>query len=207
LHCEKCLNTERRAACVATSGPSLGRKRPRRAAISGGRYRIPLAKTIAISGSIERKGSRTDTKVYARPKGRALPQWVICRHGQPKTGMSASPLKADIRASSQHVRYGPTGDIAGLALTLKRPPIGAASTCSVTPTSPSAKGAAHSVEASSSVRLSAAPLRNGILIPSPLLSGCRASFEVGPLGRPRLTWIPYRRCLWFLDRLGIRRCH
>ena len=30
----------------------------------GGRYRIPLAKTIAISGSIERKGSRTDTKVY-----------------------------------------------------------------------------------------------------------------------------------------------
>src|SRR5229473_1036899 len=43
----------------------------------GGRYRIPLAKTIAISGSIERKGSRTDTKVYgARPQGRALPQWV-----------------------------------------------------------------------------------------------------------------------------------
>src|SRR5258705_4841827 len=42
----------------------------------GGRYRIPLAKTIAISGSIERKGSRTDTKVYrARPQGRALPQW------------------------------------------------------------------------------------------------------------------------------------
>ena len=30
----------------------------------GGRYRIPLAKTIASSGSIERKGSRTDTKVY-----------------------------------------------------------------------------------------------------------------------------------------------
>jgi hypothetical protein len=43
----------------------------------GGRYRIPQAKTIAISGSIERKGSRTDTKVYdARPQGRALPQWV-----------------------------------------------------------------------------------------------------------------------------------
>ena len=34
----------------------------------GDRYRIPLAKTIAISGSKERKGSRTDTKVYgARP--------------------------------------------------------------------------------------------------------------------------------------------
>jgi hypothetical protein len=43
----------------------------------GGRYRTPLPKTIAISGSIERKGSRTDTKVYgARPQGRALPQWV-----------------------------------------------------------------------------------------------------------------------------------
>jgi hypothetical protein len=44
----------------------------------GGSYRIPLAKTIAISGSIERKGSRTDTKVYgARPQGRALSQWVV----------------------------------------------------------------------------------------------------------------------------------
>src|SRR6266436_4636220 len=44
----------------------------------GGRYRIRLAKTIAISGSIERKGSRTDTKVYgARPQGRALSQWVL----------------------------------------------------------------------------------------------------------------------------------
>jgi hypothetical protein len=32
--------------------------------VGEGRYRIPLAKTIAISGSIERKGSRTDTKVY-----------------------------------------------------------------------------------------------------------------------------------------------
>ena len=35
---------------------------------AGGGYRIPSAKTIAISGSIERNGSRTDTKVYgARP--------------------------------------------------------------------------------------------------------------------------------------------
>jgi hypothetical protein len=54
----KCLNTKRKAACVATSGPSLGRKRPRRAAIVGwgwGRYRIPLAKTIALSGSTERR--------------------------------------------------------------------------------------------------------------------------------------------------------
>jgi hypothetical protein len=34
---------EKKAACVAASGPSLGRKRPRRAAIAGwrGRYRIP----------------------------------------------------------------------------------------------------------------------------------------------------------------------
>ena len=45
---------ERKAACVATSGPSLGRKRPRRAAIAGA---LPhtLPKTIAISGSIERR--------------------------------------------------------------------------------------------------------------------------------------------------------
>ena len=39
--------------------PSLGRKRPRRAAIAGGeeggRYRIPVGKMNAISGSIERR--------------------------------------------------------------------------------------------------------------------------------------------------------
>ena len=48
------VHTKRKAACVATSGPSLGRKRPRRAAIAGA---LPhtLAKTIAISGSIERR--------------------------------------------------------------------------------------------------------------------------------------------------------
>src|SRR5258707_13146183 len=49
-------NKKERTAFVAKSGPSLGRKRPRRAAIAGWvgcRYRIPLAKTIAISGSIE----------------------------------------------------------------------------------------------------------------------------------------------------------
>ena len=33
--------TKRKAACVATSGPSLGRKRPRRAAIAWGCYRTP----------------------------------------------------------------------------------------------------------------------------------------------------------------------
>src|SRR5207253_5151521 len=50
--------TKRKAACVAASGPSLGRKRPRRAAIAGGGGgSLPhaLAKTIAISGSIERR--------------------------------------------------------------------------------------------------------------------------------------------------------
>ena len=48
------VHTKRKAACVATSGPSLGRKRPRRAAIAGA---LPhaLAKTIAIRGSIERR--------------------------------------------------------------------------------------------------------------------------------------------------------
>ena len=35
---------------------------------AGGSYRIPLAKTIAIGGSIECKDQGTDTKVYsARP--------------------------------------------------------------------------------------------------------------------------------------------
>jgi hypothetical protein len=58
-HCStrSALHTKK-AACVATSGPSLGRKRPRRAAIAGwgwGRYRITPPKTIAISGSIERR--------------------------------------------------------------------------------------------------------------------------------------------------------
>src|SRR4030081_3906981 len=50
---------KRKGRLRCTSGPSLGRKRPRRAAIAGwgvgGRYRIPLAKTISISGSIERR--------------------------------------------------------------------------------------------------------------------------------------------------------
>jgi hypothetical protein len=50
--------TKRKAACVATSGPSLGRKRPEEGSDSGSegtggsRYRIPIAKTIAINGSI-----------------------------------------------------------------------------------------------------------------------------------------------------------
>jgi hypothetical protein len=53
-----------KAACVATSGPSLGRKCPWEGSDSAGGYRILIAKTIAISGSIVRKGSRDDTKVY-----------------------------------------------------------------------------------------------------------------------------------------------
>src|SRR5712672_2023831 len=61
----------------------------------GGRYRIPLAKTIVISGSIERKGSRTDTKVYGvRPQGRALPQWVPKQTCRPVGSMSPLPLPA-----------------------------------------------------------------------------------------------------------------
>jgi hypothetical protein len=47
-------HTKRKAACVATSGPSLGRKRPRRAAIPGA-LTHSLAKMIAISGSIGRR--------------------------------------------------------------------------------------------------------------------------------------------------------
>src|SRR6266481_8524888 len=61
----------------------------------GGRYRISPAKTIAISGSIERKGSRTDTKVYGvRPQGRALPQWVPKQTCRPVGSMSPLPLPA-----------------------------------------------------------------------------------------------------------------
>src|SRR5690349_1664948 len=48
------LNTKRKAACVATSGLSLGRKRPWRAAITG--LPLTLVKAMATSGSIERKG-------------------------------------------------------------------------------------------------------------------------------------------------------
>ena len=55
-----------------TSGPSLGRKRPMRAAIAslrgqrGSRHRVPVSKTISISGSIARRWTwaskgRTDT--------------------------------------------------------------------------------------------------------------------------------------------------
>jgi len=62
-------STKGKAACVATSGPE---ETPKAGSDSewgrGVRYRIPLAKTIAISGSIERKGSWNYTKVYgARP--------------------------------------------------------------------------------------------------------------------------------------------
>ena len=39
-----------------------------------GRYRIRLVKTIAISGSIERKGSRNDTKVYVPDTSREMPR-------------------------------------------------------------------------------------------------------------------------------------
>src|SRR5712671_143477 len=71
----------------------------------GGRYRIPLAKTIAISGSIERKGSRTDTKVYgARPQGRALPQWVKRRNRSVTELSLPYPTTTDIRDVGHDVR-------------------------------------------------------------------------------------------------------
>ncbi len=70
----------------------------------GGRYRTPLAKTIAISGSIERKGSRTDTKVYgARPQDRALPQWVQRRNTRKEQMISAYPLRTDITKRERYV--------------------------------------------------------------------------------------------------------
>jgi len=70
----------------------------------GGRYRIPLAKTIVISGSIERKGSRTDTKVYgARPQGQALPQWVQKATFPQVSGMSALLPKPDVAHLRVHV--------------------------------------------------------------------------------------------------------
>jgi hypothetical protein len=48
------MGAKRKAACVATSGPSLGRKRPKEGSDSAA---LPhaLAKTIAIGGSIERR--------------------------------------------------------------------------------------------------------------------------------------------------------
>ena len=79
----------------------------------GGRYHIPLAKTIAISGSIERKGSRTDTKVYgARPQGRALPQCVKTGKAQCEHMFSAVHPITDIAKILRHVRFVPTVDIA-----------------------------------------------------------------------------------------------
>src|SRR6476661_2110262 len=44
--------TKRKAACVATSGPSLGRKRPRRAAIAKRALPHTLAKMIAIAAQL-----------------------------------------------------------------------------------------------------------------------------------------------------------
>jgi hypothetical protein len=58
LENDKGVHTKRKAACVATSGPSLGRKRPKEGSDSGMgmgvRYRIGLAKTIVIRASIAR---------------------------------------------------------------------------------------------------------------------------------------------------------
>ena len=62
---------ERKAACVATSGPSLGRKRPRRAAIAewggGGRYRIPYLSRSRSAAQLnvgKRRASKGVTERY-----------------------------------------------------------------------------------------------------------------------------------------------
>jgi hypothetical protein len=89
------------AACVATSGPSLGRKRPRRAAIA---RTLPhtLSKTIAISGSSHLNGSRTDTKVYGAHPNRV--------HGVTRESPPTSPMRlkalpaADVGAASCNCR-------------------------------------------------------------------------------------------------------
>ncbi|MET4122043.1 hypothetical protein ABIB85_008510 [Bradyrhizobium sp. JR1.5] len=51
-------HTKREAACVATSGPSLGRKRPRRATIAGS-YRIPLARRSRSAAQLNVRGDGT----------------------------------------------------------------------------------------------------------------------------------------------------
>jgi hypothetical protein len=62
---------ERKAACVAASGPSLGRKRPRRAAIAawggGGRYRIPYLSRSRSAAQLnvgKRRASKGVTERY-----------------------------------------------------------------------------------------------------------------------------------------------
>src|SRR6202795_1865085 len=78
----------------------------------GGRYRIPLAKTIAISGSIERKGSRTDTKVYgARPQGRVLPQCVKRRYRQANAPSLLYSQRVDIGDGRCDVGFVPEATI------------------------------------------------------------------------------------------------
>jgi hypothetical protein len=63
----KKICTQKKGRLRCHKRPKSREETPKEGNDSGG-YRIPLAKTIAISGSIGRKGSRTDTKVYgARP--------------------------------------------------------------------------------------------------------------------------------------------
>src|SRR6516162_11891573 len=69
------VHTKRKAACVAISGPSLGRKRPRWAAIAGSATARPIDKTIATGGSIERRyrsGIQTGNGTYTKVKALAL---------------------------------------------------------------------------------------------------------------------------------------
>jgi hypothetical protein len=46
------VHTKRKAACVATSGPSLGRKRPRWAAIAGSASAGPIDKTTRLAAQL-----------------------------------------------------------------------------------------------------------------------------------------------------------
>jgi hypothetical protein len=57
-----------------------------------GRYRIPLIKTIAISGSLNVRDSRTDTKVYgAAPVASTIGTRQIGGAHRPLAGSSGAP--------------------------------------------------------------------------------------------------------------------
>jgi hypothetical protein len=80
---------KRKAACVATSGPSLGRKRPRRAAIAGGRYGIPYlrrSRSAAQLNAGSHRASKGATERYEslrrasyKPTASTIGQNQTCR--------------------------------------------------------------------------------------------------------------------------------
>ena len=66
---------KKKAACVATSGPSLGRKRPRWAAIAGRTIACSIDTTIAIGDLIERRcrsGIQTEQRTHTKVEALAL---------------------------------------------------------------------------------------------------------------------------------------